>query len=77
MSQLPRLSGRELVKALGKVGFLPIRQHGSHIILRPVGPWCQTVIPGRGGLGRGALRAILRQTEVSVERLNQLLRESS
>jgi len=36
MSQLPRLSGRELVKALAKVGFLPIRQHGSHIILRRV-----------------------------------------
>ncbi len=45
MSQLPRLSGRELVKALGKVGFLPKRQHGSHIILRREEPWCQVVIP--------------------------------
>lgn len=76
MSQLPRLSGRELVKALAKVGFLPIRQHGSHIILRRVDPWCQTVIPDHKELDRGTLRAILRQTEVSVERLNQLLRES-
>ncbi len=29
MSQLPRLSGRELVKVLGKVGFELKRQHGS------------------------------------------------
>jgi len=77
MTQLPRLSGRELVKALGKVGFLPKRQHGSHIILRREDPWCQTVVPDHKELDRGTLRSILRQTEVSVERLNQLLRENS
>ncbi|MBV5302830.1 MAG: type II toxin-antitoxin system HicA family toxin [Chlorobium sp.] len=36
MSQLPRLSGRELVRALGKVGFVLKRQQGSHMILRNV-----------------------------------------
>ncbi|MFZ4525692.1 MAG: type II toxin-antitoxin system HicA family toxin [Chlorobium sp.] len=65
-----------MVKALAKVGFASIRQHGSHIIVRRVDPWCQTVIPDHKELDRGTLRAILRQTEVSVERLNQLLRES-
>ncbi len=77
MSQLPRLSGRELVKALGKVNFLPKRQHGSHIILRREDPWCQAVVPDHRELDRGTLRAILRQTEVSVELLNQLLRGNS
>ncbi len=77
MSQLPRFSGRELVKVLVKVGFLPKRQHGSHIILRREEPWCQAVIPDHKELDRGTLRAILRQTEVSVLQLNQLLRENS
>lgn len=33
MSKLPLLSWRELIKALRKVGFVPVRQKGSHIIL--------------------------------------------
>jgi len=73
MSQLPRLSGRELVKILGKVGFELIRQHGSHMILRREDPWSQTVVPDHKELDRGTLRAILRQTEVSIQQLNQLL----
>ena len=34
MSKLPRISGRECIKALGKVGFYVKRQESSHIILR-------------------------------------------
>ncbi len=34
MSKLRRLSGRDCVRALAKVGFPQKRQHGSHIILR-------------------------------------------
>lgn len=75
MNELPRLSGRELLKALGKVGFVLKRQHGSHMILRRDDPWAQTVIPDHKELDRGTLRAILRQTEVSVQQLNQLLSE--
>ena len=66
-----------MVKAFGKVGFLTKRQHGSHIILRRADPWCQTVVPDHKELDRGTLRAILRQAEVSVGQLNQLLRENS
>ena len=72
MSQLPRLSGRELAKALGKVGFELKRQQGSHMILRRKDPWAQTVIPDHKELDRGTLRAILRQTEVSIQQLNQI-----
>jgi predicted RNA binding protein YcfA (HicA-like mRNA interferase family) len=75
MSELPRLSGRELLRALGKVGFVLKRQHGSHMILRRDEPWAQTVIPDHKEIDRGTLRAILRQVEVSVQQLNQLLRE--
>lgn len=45
MSKLPRLSGRDCVKALAKVGFYQKRQHGSHIILRRDNPFAQVVVP--------------------------------
>ena len=32
--RLPVLSGREIIKALAKVGFVPVRQKGSHLFLR-------------------------------------------
>ena len=34
MSELPRISGREVVTALAKIGYEQDRQRGSHIILR-------------------------------------------
>jgi len=34
MNKLPQISGRECIKALGRIGFYIIRQRGSHVILR-------------------------------------------
>ena len=45
MSKLPRLSGRDCVKALSKAGFYQKRRHGSHIILRRDNPFAQLVVP--------------------------------
>jgi predicted RNA binding protein YcfA (HicA-like mRNA interferase family) len=39
MSTLPRISGRECIKALEKVGFQFKRQEGSHIMLRRTDPF--------------------------------------
>lgn len=33
MPKLPHLSGKEVAKALSKIGFEPVRQKGSHLIL--------------------------------------------
>lgn len=41
--KLPRISSRECVKALTKIGFYEKRQHGSHIILRRDVPFAQLV----------------------------------
>jgi predicted RNA binding protein YcfA (HicA-like mRNA interferase family) len=67
MTKLPRLSGRECVKALGKLGFYFKRQQGSHIILRKDEPFAQIVVPDHKELDRGTLRAIIRQADVSVD----------
>jgi len=73
MSRLPRISGRDCVKALGKVGFYLKRQHGSHMILRRDNPFAQVVVPNHKELDRGTLRAIIRQAELGVDEFVRLL----
>jgi predicted RNA binding protein YcfA (HicA-like mRNA interferase family) len=73
MSKLPRLSGRECIQALQKVGFLLVRQEGSHIILRRREPFAQLVVPNHKELDRGTLRAIIRQSGLTVDEFAQLL----
>ena len=73
MSKLPQVSGTDVVRALQKAGFAVRRQHGSHLILRRDNPFAQTVVPNHRQLDRGTLRAILRQTGVTVEEFIALL----
>lgn len=73
MSKLPRISGRDAVCALEKLGFYVKRRHGSHIILRRDNPFAQTVVPDHKELDRGTLRAILRQVDVSVDEFCRLI----
>jgi len=73
MSKLPNLSGRECVKALGKVGFVFKRQEGSHIILRRDEPFAQLVVPDHKELDRGTLKAIVRQSGLNLGDFLKLL----
>jgi len=73
MSKLPRLSGRECIKLLSRVGFVFKRQEGSHIILRRGKPFAQLVVPDHKELDRGTLRAIIRQSGLSVDEFIKLL----
>lgn len=73
MSKLPRVSGRECVKALERVGFYQKHQVGSHIVMRREHPFAQTVVPDHRELDRGMLRAIIRQAGLNVEEFVVLL----
>lgn len=73
MSKLPRISGRECIKALGKAGFYFKRQEGSHVILRRDSPFAQVVVPDHKELDKGTLRSIIRMSEMSVDELINLL----
>ena len=75
MSRLPVISGRECLKALGKAEFYLRRQEGSHMILRRDLPLTQVVVPDHKELDRGTLRAIIRQSGMSVDEFVRLLRE--
>ncbi len=73
MSKLRQVTGSDVVRALAKAGFTLRRQHGSHMILRRDNPFAQTVVPNHRQIDRGTLRAILRQTGLSVDEFNDLL----
>ncbi len=75
MSRLPRISGRECLKALQKAGFYLRRQEGSHMILRRDDPFAQIVVPDHHELDRGTLRAIIRQADLSLDEFLDLLRK--
>ena len=63
MPKLPRTSGTAIVKALERLGFVKIRQSGSHVIMRRVAKGC--VVPMHREVKVGTLAGILRQSEVS------------
>ncbi len=74
MSRLPRVSGREVVKALGKIGFDFDYQRGSHIVLRHTAPpYRRLTVPDHPEVAKGTLRAIIRQAGLTVEEFIALL----
>ncbi len=74
MPGLPVVSGRGLIRALEKRGYEVDRQKGSHIVLRRVHPPHRRVtVPDHKEIAKGTLRAILRQTGLTVGELVDLL----
>ena len=75
MTKLPRLSGKEVVKALSKAGFEIIRQRGSHIIMKKQNSEGKiaTVVPNHKEIDRGTLLEIIRQAKLTKESFMDLL----
>ena len=76
MSRLSILSPAQMAKLLRHLGFVLARQKGSHAYFRhPDGR--ATVVPMHRGedLGRGLLRAILRDIELSPEQYEKIRQE--
>jgi len=64
MDKLPILSGRQIIKALEKIGYRIDRQESSHMRLECPGHRSVTV-PDYRTVSRGLLRKILRDAELS------------
>ena len=74
MSALPVISGREVVKALGKIGYVLDKQRGSHMILRQqTPPHRRLAVPDHKEVAKGTFRAIIRQAGLTVEEFKNLL----
>ena len=69
MSKLYRLSGREVIYFLEKLGFAQVRQRGSHVVLRKAipGGHIGCVVPLHPELAVGTLRGILKQAGITTE----------
>jgi predicted RNA binding protein YcfA (HicA-like mRNA interferase family) len=73
MSKLPSISGKECMKVLEKIGFYQKRRESSHVIMRRDEPFSQVVVPDHDAIAKGTLRAILRDTDLTVEEFITLL----
>ena len=74
MTKLPRLTARQIISVLEKVGFSLARQSGSHMIYKNAAGKRATVpFHASKTLHPKVLRSILRDADLTVERLQELL----
>ncbi len=74
MSNIPSLTGKAIISALKKAGFTVARIRGSHYVLTH-SDGRRTVVPVHSGetIGKGLLAQILRDCELTINDLIQLL----
>jgi len=72
MSKLPVVSGKLVIKALERTGYYVRGRESSHVHLRHPTRKPLT-IPDHKEIARGTLRAIIRESELTVEEFRQLL----
>ena len=74
MTRLPRIKGKELIRALERAGFTVDRTRGSHVFLKHADGRA-TAVPLHSSetLGPGLLRSILRDVEMTAGQLTELL----
>ena len=76
MPKLPVISGKQAIKAFKKSGYQVIHQRSSHVRLHhSTNPAIKPLtIPLHNELGKGLLRKLLRDAEITVEDFKQLLK---
>lgn len=67
MARLPVLSGREVVKVFGALGWRRARQSSSHIVLIKKGHIASLSVPDHREVARGTLRSLIRSAGLTVE----------
>ena len=65
MPELPRISGREAIRAFERLGFGQVCQKASHVVLRRENRGC--VIPLHDSLALGTLRSAIKQAGITVD----------
>lgn len=75
MSGIPVISGKKLLRILTKNGYIALRKKGSHVFLENSDGTHGTVIPVHGNedLGKGLLKSILNDLDISVDDLKEML----
>ena len=73
MPKLSSISAKKLIKILLKVGFIKVRQRGSHVRLVHA-DGRKVTVPVHSGekVRKGLLRKIIRDLQISVDEFNKL-----
>lgn len=74
MAQLPRLSGREVVRVFESLGWEKTRQSGSHMILVRQGHQATLSVPDHKEVATGTLRSLIRSAGMTVEEFAEAAR---
>jgi len=67
MPKLHRVSGHEAIRALERLGFVQIRQRGSHVVLKKTTATGEIgcVVPLHAEVAVGTLHGILKQAQIT------------
>ena len=73
--KLPVISGKDAVKVFEKLGYVQVRQTGSHIRMKHISDRSKIslTIPNHKVLGKGLLRKLLRDVDISIEDFVRIL----
>ncbi|PKL53607.1 MAG: hypothetical protein CVV36_06100 [Candidatus Methanoperedenaceae archaeon HGW-Methanoperedenaceae-1] len=73
--KLPVVSGKDAVRAFGKLGYVTVRQTGSHIRMKHQSDCSKKplTIPNHTVVGKGLLKKLLRDSELTIEEFCNLL----
>jgi predicted RNA binding protein YcfA (HicA-like mRNA interferase family) len=66
-------SGRQVVKALRRIGFVVDHQRGSHIFLHNLDANLSVIVPLHKELKKGTLNSILKKAGLSLDDLKELV----
>jgi predicted RNA binding protein YcfA (HicA-like mRNA interferase family) len=66
-------SGKEVIKALRRIGYYIDHQKGSHVFLHNVDEKKSIVVPFHKEIKKGTLNNILKKTGLTIERLKDLI----
>jgi predicted RNA binding protein YcfA (HicA-like mRNA interferase family) len=66
-SNVPVISGREVVRAFQKLGWQLARQKASHMIMTKPGEIVTLSVPDHKEVARGTLRSLIRSANVTVQ----------
>ena len=76
MPNLPQLSGKEIIRALERLGFVQARQRGSHVVMKKSAPEGNVgcVVPLHHEVAIGTLNSILKQAKVSADEFMKVVK---
>jgi predicted RNA binding protein YcfA (HicA-like mRNA interferase family) len=72
--KLPLLSGREVAKIFGTLGWEIVRQKGSHIILVKEGHIATLSVPDHKEVAKGTLRKLITRAGITVEEFMEAMK---